>query len=243
MMAKLGFKPGNTLGASTNPHARVEPLGVNVKEDRGGIGLDSEKKRKFREEMEGEAKRVKAEEGEYRERVAREREDRRLEGLIGGAMKVAERMDTEEESQAIPDAVEDYIVGADTAATLENEVKRKSKPTGQINVLWRSLVRQREEKERERRMRHDLQQSLPRNAKHEDSEEDEHDRLAFGDEEEEVDEEDPELNDFNALEPAERLNRLVGYLREKYNYCFWCKFQYSDPDMEGCPGVTEEDHD
>ena len=243
MMAKLGFKAGNTLGASTNPNARVEPLGVIVKEDRGGIGLDSEKKRKFREEAEGEAKRVKAEEGEYRERVAREREERRLEGLIGGAMRVAERMDTETESGSPIASIESDLTGEQSADTKGKDIKRKSRPTNQINVLWRGLVRQREEKERERRMRYDLHQSLPRNVKHEDPEEDEHDRLAFGDEEEEVDEEDPELEEFNALKPPERLARLVGYLRESYSYCFWCKFRYPDPDMDGCPGLTEEDHD
>ena len=241
MMAKLGFKAGNTLGASMNPNARAEPLGVIVKEDRGGIGLDSEKKRKFREEAEGEVKRVKAEEGEYRERVACEREERRLEGLIGGAMRVAERMDTETKSGDPNES--DPLTGEQSAPTESKDTKRKSRPINQINVLWRGLVRQREEKERERRMRYDLHQSLPRNAKHEDPEEDEHDRLAFGDEEEEVDEEDPELEEFNALELVERLGRLVGYLREKYNYCFWCKFRYPDPEMEGCPGVTEEDHD
>ena len=243
MMAKLGFKPGNALGASTNPNARVEPLGVIVKDDRGGIGLDSEKKRKFREEVESEAKRVKAEEGEYRERVAREREERRLEGLVGGAMRVAERMDTEKEAASLVDSEEDHLAGENVAAIQGKVNKLMSKPTRQINVLWRSLARQREEKERERRMRYDLQQSLPRNAKHEDPEEDEDDRLAIGTEEEELDEEDPELDEFIALEPTERLSRLVGYLREKHNYCFWCKFQYPDPNLEGCPGVTEEDHD
>ena len=241
MMAKLGFKPGNTLGASTNPHARAEPLGVMVKEDRGGIGLDSEKKRKFREEMEGEVKRVKAEEGEYRDRVAREREERRLEGLVGGAMRVAERLDTEEEAMGENEAV-DKAEGS-KGEDGPNGSTKKTKPTRQINVLWRGLLRQRQEKERERRTRYDLLQSLSRNAAYDDPEEDKQDRQAWGTEEEEVEEEDPELEEFNALEPAERLNKIVEYLRAMHHYCFWCKFQYPDGEMEGCPGLTEEDHD
>jgi len=32
-------------------------------------------------------------------------------------------------------------------------------------------------------------------------------------------------------------------LREEFNYCFWCKCTYPGEDMEGCPGLTEEDHD
>lgn len=241
MMAKLGFKPGSTLGASTNPHVRAEPLGVVVKEDRGGIGLDSEKKRKFREETEGEAKRVKAEEGEYRDRVAREREERRLEGMVGGAMRVAERLDTEQEAIGNDGAIDEAERANGHDKT--DGTSKKTKLTKHINVLWRGLVRQRDEKERERRARYDLLQSLSRNATYDDPEEDSQDRQAWGTEEEEVEEEDPELDEFNALEPAERLERLVAYLRATHRYCFWCKFQYPDTEMEGCPGITEEDHD
>jgi len=237
MMAKLGFVPGSTLGAKANPHARAEPLGVVVKEDRGGIGLDSERKRKVREEMEGEVKRVRAEEGEYRERVGREREEKRVAALVVGAMKVVERFDSAAE--------EGEGVGGDGG---EGEVgvagrRKAGKPTKQINVLWRGLVRQREEKERERRMRYDLHQSLSRVATYDDPDEDKGDRQALGAEEEEVEEEDSELEEFIALEPAEQLRRLVTYLRETYHYCFWCKYQYPDASMDGCPGVIEEDHD
>jgi hypothetical protein len=55
--------------------------------------------------------------------------------------------------------------------------------------------------------------------------------------------EDEELEAFNALDPHERLRRLVMYLREKHRYCFWCKCRYKTVEMDGCPGVTEEDHD
>src|SRR6266536_901061 len=99
MMAKMGFKPGVALGSKDNVGARTEPIGINMKEDRGGIGLDSEKKRKFREEIEKEGKRVKAEEGDYRERVRREREEARHESQFQAAMKVAERMSGEKEEE------------------------------------------------------------------------------------------------------------------------------------------------
>ena len=60
----------------------------------------------------------------------------------------------------------------------------------------------------------------------------------------ELEEDDEELDAFNALEPAERLRKLVLFLRETYRYCFWCKYAYeTDLELEGCPGLTEEDHD
>ncbi|KAL2037376.1 hypothetical protein N7G274_009861 [Stereocaulon virgatum] len=218
MMAKLGFKPGSALGATTNPHARTELLGVVVKEDRGGVGMENEKKRKFREEaaaVAGLEKKQKAEEGDYRERVAREREEKRIEGLCWGATRVLEGLEAPGEGANVP--------------------------VRKVNVLWRGLVKEREENEKERRARYDLLQSLSKNASYAD--EDEQDRQALGREEEVVDEEDEELDAFKALEGKEKLRRLVEYLREKHFYCFWCKCKYEDESMEGCPGVDEDDHD
>lgn len=253
-MAKLGYQPGSTLGSTTNTaSARTEPLELVMKEDRGGIGLDSERKRKVREEAEREGKRVKAEEGEYRERVRREREGRRLEGLVSGAMGVAERLDCQEQEQEEEQDGESGGEGEGQGKGQgqggeEGGKKTKTKsetrrPTKSVNVLWRGLVRRREENERERRMRYDLQQSLSRLPTYADADADADDRLAVGDEVEEVEEEDAELEAFDALEPEERLRRLVEYLRERWRYCFWCKCQYPDEGLEGCPGATEDDHD
>jgi hypothetical protein len=129
--------------------------------------------------------------------------------------------------------------------------KRKisNKPLKQINILWRGLIRKREEKERDRRMRYDLHQSLSRLPTYEDADEDIEDKRALGKEAahyvlvEDLEEEDPELDEFNALDPAVRLQKLVKYLRQEFHYCFWCKFTYPDEEMEGCPGLTEEEHD
>ncbi|MCJ1272431.1 hypothetical protein MMC21_000217 [Puttea exsequens] len=219
MMAKLGFKPGEALGKAENPNARTEPLGIAMKENRSGVGMENEKKRKLREDMErvlGAEKRQKAEEGDYRVRVAREREAKRVEGRFWGAMRVLEG--------------------------LEQPEGKSSMSSRRVNVLWRGLVMEREQKERERRTRYDLAQSLSKNATYNDSEEDEQDRQALGKEEADVEEEDEELDEFMALEGSERLRRLVGYLREKHFYCFWCKFQYEDEGMDGCPGLTEDEH-
>lgn len=245
MMTKMGFKPGVALGAKDNVGARTEPIMLSMKEDRGGVGLDTEKKRKIREEAERVGKKVKAEEGEYRERVRKEREDARLEALVGAAMRVAERMDGEK------DEGEESVV-IDSEGEAKPNGKNRTipvKPLKQINVLWRGLVRKREEQERERRMRHDLLQSLSRLPTYDDPDEDRDDKEALGKRAlqhihvEDLEEEDPELDEFNQLEPGERLQKLVLYLREHFNYCFWCKYTYPSKDMEGCPGITEEDHD
>ncbi|PYH72392.1 putative G-patch domain protein [Aspergillus vadensis CBS 113365] len=291
MMAKLGFKPGQVLGKpaassqdsekdnTKDPEHRIrsEPLNLIFKEDRGGIGLDSERKRKFLEEAAEVTKKVKQEEGDYRDRVRLERETRRLEAQFHAAQKVAERLDAEaegeveigpsstetngeeteeQESHAAPD-VDGEESQTDTTPSTTKKAKRPIKPTLQINILYRGLVRERQEKERAVQTRHMLQTSLPssffpnpRLPGYEDSTLDPEDHEALGGRremssilEQELEEEDPELEEFNALEPGERLGRLVQYLREKHHYCFWCKYRYENAEMEGCPGVTEEDHD
>jgi hypothetical protein len=85
---------------------------------------------------------------------------------------------------------------------------------------------------------------------YEDSHEDSDDRKALGKNNEtiyvtaeDLDDEDEELDDFEAMEVEEKLRRLVMYLREEHRYCLWCKCAYDDDDMEGCPGVMEADHD
>ncbi|PKY05858.1 hypothetical protein P168DRAFT_303563 [Aspergillus campestris IBT 28561] len=291
MMAKLGFKPGQALGKQPTPQPTtgeeagekqgVEreaqklavPLDLMVKEDRGGIGLDSEKKRKFREEAAEVVKKVKQEEGDYRDRVRLEREMRRAEAQFHAAQKVAERLDGEAEAEgggegSVPalgsadDGAEDGDGKKDETSQDETDAKPKpkaqAKPTAQINVLYRGLVREREERERAAHARHILQTSLPssffpssRLPGYDDPtlEPDDHEALGSTKPdlsrilEEETEEEDPELDEFNALEPSEKLARVVQYLREKHRYCFWCKYTYETDEMEGCPGLTEEEHD
>ncbi|KAF8485004.1 hypothetical protein DFH94DRAFT_624403 [Russula ochroleuca] len=50
---------------------------------------------------------------------------------------------------------------------------------------------------------------------------------------------------FLRLNPTERLDRVLQYLRAEYHYCFWCGTQYksSDEMEEECPGPDEDMHD
>lgn len=252
MMARLGYTPGSALGKPDGGGGLLEPVAVEIREGRQGIGADAERKRKFREEVEAREegeKKVRVGEGEFRERVRVEREVRRWEGLVRGAQRVAERLEEEEE-----DELAEGGDGAERDGRLEEAgnkaggKKRTSKPLRQINVLWRGAVKQRELAERDKRMRYDLHQSLSRLPTYEDPDEDKEDGIALGKKDtEEVDldqdQEDEELNEFDALGSGEKLQKLVQYLRERWHYCFWCKYRYADSRMEGCPGVTEDDHD
>ncbi|KAJ5491530.1 hypothetical protein N7539_003097 [Penicillium diatomitis] len=298
MMARLGFKPAQPLQREPRPrtlHIRQQqhqrrspsllraqrPLNLIFKEGRGGIGLDSEKKRKIREQAEDATKKMKTEEGDYRDRVREERETRRTEAQVRAAQKVAERLDAEAENtegddqntraedrstRTAPEGDSPSAGSPSSAQENENSEtntkpppkQRPYKPTSQINLLYRGLVREREERERELQARHTLETSLPSSffprtklPGYSDATLDDEDQQALGTRdaytaivEQEVEDEDPELEAFNALEPTERLHKLVLYLRDTYRYCFWCKYRYeTDEELEGCPGLTEEDHD
>ncbi|KAF7531137.1 hypothetical protein G7054_g9165 [Neopestalotiopsis clavispora] len=252
-MEKMGFAPGSKLGAKeSSAHAAAEPIRLHVKENRGGIGLDAERKRALDDAAEREgvdveassSKKPKIDPLEFRERNRREREVKRWEGQVYGAQKVCERMDEERdatrraEEEAAREEEEEVDAGGDgeKGAVDGEDTKRKKKrtlstrPLKSINVLWRGL-------------------SLSRLPTYEDDTEDADDARALGKNKttympvEDLEEEDPELDEFNALEPDEKLRRLVDYLRNEYWYCFWCKCSYPDKEMDGCPGLTEDDHD
>lgn len=247
MMAKMGFS-GGSLGKKTDDgesQGRTEPIKVDIKEDKGGIGLDSDKKRKLREAAEERGiKAAKLDPDEYRERVRKEREDARLEKQFHAAQRMAEYLDDE---QTTPGESESTDITTRTDKPKANPIS--SRPLKSISVLYRGLIRHRAEQERDRRMRHDLEQSLSRLPTYEDEDEGDDDKKALGKNQniyaaiEDLDEEDGELDEFNTLEISERLQQLLDYLRSQHRYCFWCKTAYPDSEMDGCPGPTEEDHD
>jgi hypothetical protein len=238
MMAKLGYKPGSGLGKGAS--GRTEPIQLAMKEDKSGIGLENEKKRKFREEVEKSKKRAKAEEGrklDYREQTRLEKAANRAEGQFKGAQRVIENI----ESKTAED--QEDAAKSDMNGKAEGPSPIDKLPLKSIDVVWRGLIRHRRQKEAE-----SIMKRIVRDVYESDDED------VLGDfkprrrkqqtyVEEDLDEEDEELDEFNALEPQERLRRVVEYLRNKYNYCFWCMCRYPDEQMEGCPGITEEDHE
>lgn len=234
MMAKFGFKQGDTLGKSED--ARKEPVQINIKEDKGGIGLESEKKRKFMETMakaDKEAKRIKATEGDYLELRRQEQLERKTERDLDNAQRTAERL-------------------AEEAAEEKSQGVSHEVPLKDVNVLWRGLTRRRLEKDHDRKRQRELHNSFAsRLPVYHDDEEDNDSKIALGRDadpfytslENDDVEDDSELATFEALPAADRLHQVALFLREKHHYCFWCGHRYPDATMDGCPGVTEAEHD
>ena len=133
IMKMMGFDPAGS---------HQEPIAVALKGDRAGIGHASETKRKI--EHLNTAGREDSDPGEYRDRVRAECHEKRLAAQLYAAQSVCEGLDMKR----------DY--GVDEGSL--GQARRV--PLRGINVLWRSLVRRREELERARRLRHDMEQGL-----------------------------------------------------------------------------------
>lgn len=229
--------------------ARLEPIDLVLKQGRAGIGHVAETKRKL-EEAVGDAagnKRRQLDAEEFRERVGLKCEEKRKERQFYAIQKVCEKLDTERRMS---------VVDIELAGIEGTQAIRKV-PLKNINVLWRDIFAQRNLVANERKMKPGMLDNLSRSrlllhgtVGNQDPEDRAASRLEAhwmnvqvkDVELHEQNDEDPELDAFQRLSFAERLERAVEYLRREYRYCFWCKFTYADDKLDGCPGLDEDSH-
>lgn len=251
--------PQPTTSAPTDSRLH-EPLRPTQRDHRVGLGADTAVKRRAEETISAQlassrAKAAKLSSGldTYRSTVGAEREEKRLEGCVWAAMKIAESLDLQSQGHVCAgNGSED-----DDGGRLDVDAKDlTAAEIRSVNVLYRDLVIRRRERALDAQRRRELS-SFANLPSLRDTEEDGHDRLALQpasgiDDEEDLAEtvqdaegdevEDAEMVAFRESPVRERLDRLVGHLMEQHRYCFWCKYQYPDAEMDGCPGVSEDEH-
>ncbi|XP_036430648.1 G patch domain-containing protein 11 [Colossoma macropomum] len=100
LLQKMGYKAGQGLGKQGA--GRVEPIPLNIKTDRGGIGMEELKKRKAEEELENFRKKVQVKQQmekksleDFRDRKKTEREKRQTEGDLRKSQRACEQLDSE----------------------------------------------------------------------------------------------------------------------------------------------------
>ncbi|KAJ8412775.1 hypothetical protein AAFF_G00117260 [Aldrovandia affinis] len=98
LLQKMGYKPGQGLGKGGA--GRVEPIPLNIKTDRGGIGIEEVKKRKAEEKLEHYRRKVRVKQQvetqsleDYRARMRTEREERQTEGDLRRSQRACEQLD------------------------------------------------------------------------------------------------------------------------------------------------------
>ncbi|XP_031157433.1 G patch domain-containing protein 11 isoform X1 [Sander lucioperca] len=100
LLQKMGYKAGQGLGKAGA--GRVDPIPLNIKTDRGGIGMEEVKKRKAEEELEHYRQKVRARQQnetksleDFRSRVRTEREERKIEGDLRRSQRACEQLDSQ----------------------------------------------------------------------------------------------------------------------------------------------------
>lgn len=94
MLMKMGFKQGMALGNKKD--GIVEPIKVDLKTGRQGIGLESEMRKRLREEEEEAArKRVEIDPEDYRAIMANRAKDSQYLRYINAAVSICEKLDEE----------------------------------------------------------------------------------------------------------------------------------------------------
>ncbi|XP_049591647.1 G patch domain-containing protein 11 [Syngnathus scovelli] len=100
LLQKMGYKAGQGLGKQGA--GRVDPIPLNIKTDRGGIGMEEAKKRKAEEELDQYRKKVLAKQQnetksleDFRSRVRTEREERKIEGDLRRSQRACEQLDSQ----------------------------------------------------------------------------------------------------------------------------------------------------
>ncbi|KAL3873613.1 hypothetical protein ACJMK2_036709 [Sinanodonta woodiana] len=221
MLQKMGFKPGMALGKLGT--GRSEPIPLEVKTGRTGLGHEAEQKRKrdaktarlsFLAEKRKKMERSSQQEFSQRQK---ERFDQKTAWLdLRKSQKVCEQLDSQ---SGITEPAECFFW---PEALLPERMKPKvqsdldideidegpSDQPGYSNYVVDVVEEEEEEEESE------------------ETEEDDDDKQ-------------PELSD------TEKLEVLTLYLRNKHKYCVWCGTKFEDrKDMEvNCPGNTAEAHD
>ncbi|KAH9943068.1 uncharacterized protein BXZ73DRAFT_97130 [Epithele typhae] len=261
MMMKMGFKPGQALGAkddapvaaaahdTTRDGGQVKPPGMKEEDEaeparRGKTGIGLRKRAASPSAPERLAKMARMAEdrthASFRDRARMEYEERRAAGRLHPAQRTCATLDGKH-------GVEFNVLWLDP----ENP---ESFPDGLLDALddpaltaqiQRARVGDSIEGRLRAKMRADalrpLQGSL---ADADDTGEGAADQVELR-KSPYSEEELQEAVQFLRLGPPDRLTLILDYLRRKYAYCFWCGTQYTDDeDMAAdCPGPDEDAHD
>ncbi|KIY72921.1 hypothetical protein CYLTODRAFT_343206 [Cylindrobasidium torrendii FP15055 ss-10] len=255
MLLKMGFKPGQSLGnldepaqvqdtsdeatpaapSSSKPHITV-PIAVNEWDGRKGIG--TKKRALSPSAAERIAKMAKmaqtTTDSDFRDRARKEYEERRAEGRLVSAQSTCTKLDEEAGKQ--------FNVLSLNLESMPSGLMEALDTRTSVDLLLPTNAHTSIETRVRRQMQSDALQAQD-SIDGEDlvTEHDEALEVAAVQYEPELLE---EVAQFLRLQARDRLELVVGYLRDRYRYCYWCGCQFkSDDEMASeCPGPSEDEH-
>ncbi|KAK9457028.1 hypothetical protein V1511DRAFT_477731 [Dipodascopsis uninucleata] len=232
IMQKMGFIPGKGLGKNTEGSV-MEPLKPFLKLDRYGIGGETAIQEKLKSQMLEKEQSELNETNTFIDRKSKEMFESKCLAQLTKAQKVCIDLDVKEDP-----SLEGVLYSQTGSST---NTLNKIPLIKSVNFLWREVVIEREMKESENRAFKRLFERDDLGNSYEDSPDTFIEQVVP----EELFTDDEEFMNFHNLEPSQKLTVVIGYLRERYNYCFWCGAQYEDVEdlTNSCPGIREEDHE
>ncbi|XP_052767734.1 G patch domain-containing protein 11-like [Mya arenaria] len=214
LLQKMGYKPGMALGKFGE--GRKEPVQVELKTGRGGLGREQDQKRKQEQRM-----------------VWRKHQSAKKQ-----------RMDSERK-QTFVKRMNEKIATRNVGKDLYNSQKVCEQLDSQLGItspneafFWPEALLP---KTNDTDECPDTLESLEAGYSGYVQDEVEEEELGHEAEGSEGDEDDPYAN----FTVEEKLDVLTLYLRTKHKYCIWCGIKYNDNEdlMQNCPGNSAELHE
>jgi len=244
MLQKMGYKQGDSLGKDNQ--GRVEPIPIEVKADRSGLGREaavqqiSEAKAEFRRRH-AEARARSAERQremsaqEFRLNLARKNRSRQTESDLYTSQKTCHQLDT---VKGWTEPVEDWFWPERTRVTDDADdidaenIARDAEAAQAAEAAAAEAAR--DPKDPDEFGAFDSDEDEPRFRE-----------IPPAPQGNKSDRDHPEEDEGDEFTSEEKLQILTGYLRSQYNYCLWCGISYENSDelKASCPGPTREDHD
>uniref|UniRef100_A0A914Z1Z9 G patch domain-containing protein 11 n=1 Tax=Panagrolaimus superbus TaxID=310955 RepID=A0A914Z1Z9_9BILA len=215
LLAKMGYKPGMSLGKQ--PEARIEPLELQFKADRGGLGHAAEEEGFTKERIEMHMKEMKEKADqqhilleEYRKRKRTNVDVRQVIGDILKMRKACQELDVQN-GLDLPTVSWHWPIYKDRTGEIHQE------PTSSKRRFIKPMP---DEKDDDVEIKYIYANGKEATA-------------------------DEKLDELDEDELSDRLFSLTMYLRETHLYCHFCGAKYETVEelKEQCAGDSREAHD
>lgn len=270
--ASMGFREGPSSKQASEPaptarpsttkdDRRIDPIEIQMRTGRGGLGVEEAKRRKLASLVTDSAQRTQESASDYRSRTKDNFEERRAEGKLKGARKTLVELDTRHgvlRNYLWADPVEEQQRDGPAAGSLHDD--RYTFASGKASkARLQRIGRFGEYESDEEGGDFGDDQHFTSRVSGAARTADEIRRGEAGDgtggaddgglleevyDEEEMRKYEDDKEEFFAKDARTRLAETVDYLRTKYFYCLWCGAQYdSKEELDNeCPGAAEDEH-
>ncbi|KAK9895639.1 hypothetical protein P389DRAFT_67124 [Cystobasidium minutum MCA 4210] len=217
------------------PGHRIDPIAIQMRSGRGGLGVEEAKRRKISEAASKERQTESLD--DYRSRVRSNHAEKRAEGQLKSVRETCISLDEREGikyNHLWLDPLEEYHKEREKqlGARSRFRIKERDGLGGEFDDDDNEFGDDQSRGVRRNGMRDNLDEELELDGDLEDLNT------------EEMEKREAAKEQFLRLSATERLKTTLDYLRNRHHYCFWCGTAYANAEQLAteCPGEDEDDH-